>query len=208
MAASLRDWCGKGASRRDNVTLRSKWYHNAHGIAGCSYALFDINARLGERAQRFRLEDNGPALLHSQNAAPLPIAQTAVDVFPCRAGHFGQFALREGKLRGTTALSRIMQKSFGEPRRQIEEGDVGHALVGAANSRAKDFHELQAGLGTALQKWQDIASLQNQQLAFGERGRIRRARPAVKKRDLPEQFAGPQIGEDDLSALGRGQGDA
>jgi hypothetical protein len=75
--------------------------------------------------------------------------------------------------------------------------DVRHALVGLSQPGAHQFEQLEAHFRPLLQEGDDIAPLEDDQFAFRKRGRIRRALLAIEERNLAEEFAGRQIGQDD-----------
>src|SRR5579862_6316271 len=120
-------------SRNCDVSANS----NVPGTGAVRRRRRDSLSRIYQFAERFRLENDGPAVPQLQNSPALPIAKTAIDLLARTAGHFRQFALREGELQRAATLRLVRQQRLGEPHRQIKERNIGHALVRTANPRTE-----------------------------------------------------------------------
>src|SRR5262249_48496352 len=148
------------------------------------------------------LEPNPPAL------GPCP--QLLVGALARHPDHLADLALGDGRLarrRRALYAPGQLQQGLRQASRQVQERDVLHLLAGAAQPRAENLDELEHHVRLTAQERNEIAPLDDDELAVGHGGRVRGARAAVEQGDFPENIALAKDVEHDVLAVGGSDAD-
>src|ERR1700681_4490700 len=95
------------------------------------------------------------------------------------------------------------KQNLGNPRLEIEKGEILDLFVGAPQPFAQNHHQLDAKFGAALQQPQQRTARYDQKLAIDGRGRIGAALLAVEQSDFAENVALAKYRDDDLTSVRR-----
>src|SRR5262249_33234751 len=134
-----------------------------------------------------------------------PCPQLFVGALARYADHLTDLALRDRRFACgcRTVFGRgQLQQGLRQAGRQIQECDVLHLLAGAAQPRAEDLDELEHHVGLTAEKRNEVAPLDDDELAVGHGGGIGGARPTVEQGDLSKNLALVEEVEHDVFALG------
>jgi hypothetical protein len=161
---------------------------------------------IGDPREGLEVGESNPAFVKSHKAATLPFAKTTAHAFLRNTGHCCELALRCADV-GTRAVGQA-QESLRQPSIEVGKGELGNPSVGAAKARAQGFEELQTNVGMPLKERADVTTLEHEELARGESNGVRCAAPVRQQGDLPKDFAGGEIGQQDLVTARGSSGNA
>ena len=135
----------------------------------------------------------------------LPLPQAAVHRLAAAADHRGEGALGVGHAGAAVAGVRAGagDQHLGEAAGQVGEGEVGDVGVGLAQPAADHPQHRLGEPPVVLEQRQEVAALEGQQRAVGRGRGVGRPRAAVEQRDLAEDRAGAELGEQEGPALRR-----
>src|SRR5439155_15312833 len=114
-------------------------------------------ARSGEIGERLEIADQDRAFLNLDDPRAFPVLEMLVDAFPRAADQLAERALRDlepeaRRRRLAYLVMRQPKQDLGDPRLEIEKGEILDLLVGAPQPLAQYDHQLDAELGAALQQ--------------------------------------------------------
>jgi hypothetical protein len=142
-----------------------------------------------------------------QHAGFHPQPDLPVDALPGHPHQIAQFLLGQFETDGDalggefSVLLTQVDKNAGQARRQVQETEVPHHVVGGAESLRQGGQKLERHLGVAFQEGQEIPSPQDQESAILHGGDRGAARLAVEQGHLAEHVARLQDAEDRLLAI-------
>jgi hypothetical protein len=92
-------------------------------------------------------------------------------------------------------IARQVKQRPGQPAVHVFEYGMLNVLISMTQTVAKHLEELKAHVGALFEKRDEIASVENQQFAIRDCGRIGGSRLSVKQCNFTENLAGLQNGE-------------
>src|SRR6266540_4877431 len=164
-----------------------------------------VEALRSDDGELVRREHGYAAALELYPAALFPRPQLLVGALARHADHLADLALRDRRLapcRGPLFAPGQLQQGLRQAGRQVEERDVLDLLARVAQSRAENLDELEHHVRLAAEKRNEIAPLDDDELAVGHGGGIGGARAAVEQGDFAEHLALAKYVEHDVLALG------
>src|SRR5262249_47838633 len=170
----------------------------------------EVGALCRDGDELVRRDHADAAALEPNPAALDPCPQLLVGALARHADHLADLALGDGRLaRRRRALHAPgqLQQGLCQARRQVKKRDVLHLLAGAAQLRAENLDELEHHVRLTAQEGNEVAPLDDDELAVGHGGRIGGARAAVEQGDFPENIALAKDVEHDVLAVGGGDAD-
>ena len=164
-----------------------------------------LNLRTRDFLQQFEVEHDDGAMFEANPVASSPGAQLLVDALAGHADHLADFLL--GDRDGAAALRRLVplgetDQGAGKPARQILQDDLFDLVRGPAQPRTQQFDEFHRQRRLAPHEWQELAAVDDENLAIAVGGGICGPRLAIEHGDFADNLAGADQVENRAAAVG------